>query len=187
MRKEPSRFPPPFTIGSTSAKAASFTWCPLEPHEPSAPVTRRLWFVLSSTSVVTGLKGFFGEKGSEGDVGFPGITGLAGVQGPPGLKGQTGKIPGHTHLPPTCPPWAWLDSAVASDAECGQAPKSPRAQNKGGQFCPSAFCPWSQPRQLPPTCPSLGPAQPSCGGGTGPMAVSVRPPSVSLYMFRQFL
>lgn len=51
-----------------------------------------LRFVPSSQSVVTGLKGFFGQKGAEGDIGFPGITGIAGAQGPPGLTGQTGKI-----------------------------------------------------------------------------------------------
>lgn len=50
------------------------------------------WFVSSSKSVVTGLKGFFGEKGTAGDIGFPGIMGTAGAHGSPGVIGQAGKV-----------------------------------------------------------------------------------------------
>lgn len=64
------------------------------------------WFVPSSKSVVTGLKGYFGEKGTAGDIGFPGITGTAGAHGSPGLTGQPGKVScshtvflQHTHSP----------------------------------------------------------------------------------------
>ncbi|KAJ8783309.1 hypothetical protein J1605_009392 [Eschrichtius robustus] len=146
---------------------------------------------------VKGVKGDIGFPGVPGSPGFPGVPGSPGISGFPGFtgsrgdKGAPGRVGLHGEIGPigdfACPPWARLDGAVAGEAECGRAPKSPRAQNKGGQFCLSAFRPRSQLRQLPATRPSLGPAQPSCGGGTGPMAVSVRPPSVSPYTFRQFL